>query len=75
MQKFMGRMAKMFSIGLGAARERDELRADIDVRAVGDQLTSLMFGLAILARAGYRREALESLVTATLTALTPSSPA
>jgi TetR/AcrR family transcriptional repressor of nem operon len=74
MQKFMGRMAKMFAIGLGAARERGELRADLEVRAVGDQLTSLMFGLAILARAGYRREALENLVNTTLAALKAPSP-
>lgn len=71
MQKFMGRMAKMFSVGLASAKERGEIRGDIDVRAVGDQLTSLMFGLAVLARAGYRREALERLVSATLAAIEP----
>lgn len=72
LQRFMGRMAKTFAIGLESARERGEVRADIDLRAVGDQLTSLMFGLAVLARAGYRREALQSLVDATLAALQPA---
>ena len=71
LQKFMGRIAKVLSIGLRSAQERGEVRADLDVRAVGDHLTGLMFGLAVLARAGYRREALEGLVDSALKALQP----
>jgi TetR/AcrR family transcriptional regulator, transcriptional repressor for nem operon len=74
LQKFMGRIAKVFSIGLRAAQERGEVRRDLDVRAVGDQLTGLMFGLAVLARAGYRRESLAAMVDSTLKALQPSVP-
>lgn len=74
LQKFMGRMAKTFARGLAAAQARGEVRREVDVRAVGDQLVSLMFGLAVLARAGYRRDALEGLVKATLDALQPATP-
>lgn len=73
LQKFMGRMAKTFAVGLRSAQQLGEVRGDVDVRTIGDQLTSLMFGLAVLARAGYRREALEGLVDATLSALEPTS--
>lgn len=69
LQKFMGRMAKTFAIGLRTAQRRGEVRSDIDVRAVGDLLTSTMFGLAVLARAGFRREALEDIVENTLAPL------
>ena len=71
LQKFMGRIAKVLAIGLRSAQERGEVRADLDVRAAGDHLTGLMFGLAVLARAGYRREALEGLVDSALKALQP----
>lgn len=66
LQKFMGRMAKTFSIGLANAQRNGEVRADLDVRAAGDLLTSTMFGLAVLARAGFRRESLEAIVEQTL---------
>ena len=71
LQKFMGRMAKAFARGLATAQSRGEVRADVDVRAVGDQLVSLMFGLAVLARAGYRRDALDNLVDAALNGVRP----
>ncbi len=69
LQKFMGRMAKTFSIGLGNAQRNGDVRADLDVRAAGDLLTSTMFGLAVLARAGFRRDALEAIVDQTLASM------
>jgi TetR/AcrR family transcriptional repressor of nem operon len=69
LQKFMGRMAKTFAAGLKTAQESGEVRSDLDVRAAGDLLTSTMFGLAVLARAGFRREALEDIVENTLAPL------
>ena len=68
-QKFMKRMAKLFSIGLESAQEKGEVRRDLDVRAAGDQLTSTMFGLAVLGRTGFSREALDGIVDATMAAL------
>jgi len=69
-QKFMKRMSKLFSIGLESAKEKGEVRQDLDVRAAGDQLTSTMFGLAVLGRTGFDRKALNGIVDATLAALT-----
>ena len=68
-QKFMKRMSKLFSIGLESAKEKGEVKQDLDVKAAGDQLTSTMFGLAVLGRSGFSREALDGIVDATLAAL------
>ena len=66
LQKFMGRMAKTFAIGLKNAQDKGEVRADLDTRKAGDALTSLMFGLAVLGRTGFSRESLDAIVTQTL---------
>jgi AcrR family transcriptional regulator len=68
-QKFMKRMSKLFSIGLESAKEKGEVKQNLDVKAAGDQLTSTMFGLAVLGRSGFSREALDGIVDATLAAL------
>ncbi len=68
-QKFMKRMSKLFSIGLESAKEKGEVRQNLDVRAAGDQLTSTMFGLAVLGRTGFNREALDGIVDSTLAAM------
>jgi len=68
-QKFMKRMSKLFSIGLESAKDKGEVKQDLDVRAAGDQLTSTMFGLAVLGRTGFSREALDGIVDATLASL------
>jgi TetR/AcrR family transcriptional repressor of nem operon len=68
-QKFMKRMSKLFSIGLESAQAKGEVRQDLDVRAAGDQLTSTMFGLAVLGRTGFSREALDGIVDATMASL------
>ena len=70
LQKFMRRMSKLFAVGLDAARQKGELRADLDVRAAADMLTSTMFGLAVLGRAGFPRETLDGIVDGTIAALT-----
>lgn len=69
LQKFMKRMSKAFAVGLESAQERGEVRADVDVRVSGEMLTSTMFGLAVLGRTGFSREALDGIVESTLTAL------
>ena len=69
LQKFMKRMSKAFSVGLESAKERGEIRADVDVRAAGDLLTSTMFGLAVLGRTGFERETLCGIVDNTLASL------
>ncbi len=70
LQKFMKRMSKAFSIGLEAAKERHEVKEDLDVRAAGDFLTGAMFGLAVLARSGFPRATLDSFVDNTIASLT-----
>lgn len=69
LKKFMKRMSKAFSIGLESAKERGEIRADVDVRAAGELLTSTMFGLAVLGRTGFEEAGLNSIVDNTLASL------
>jgi len=70
LRKFMKRMSKAFSVGLESAKERGEVRADLDARVAGESLTSTMFGLAVLGRSGFGTEELNGIVDATLAALT-----
>ena len=70
LQKFMKRMSKLFAIGLETAKEKGEVRQDLDVRAAGDMLTSTMFGLAVLGRSGFPRETLDGIVEGTMDTLT-----
>jgi TetR/AcrR family transcriptional repressor of nem operon len=69
LQKFMKRISKAFSVGLESAKEQGEVRADLDVKAAGEVLTSTMFGLVVLGRSGFGREALDGIVENTLSAL------
>ena len=69
LQKFMRRMGKLFAVGLGSAKERGEVRGDLDVKAAGELLTSTMFGLAVLGRSGFQRETLADIVENTLKAM------
>ena len=69
LRKFMQRMSKAFSVGLESAKERREIRADVDVRAAGELLTSTMFGLAVLGRTGFNQETLSGIVDNTLASL------
>jgi len=69
LQKFMRRMGKLFAFGLDSAKERGEVRGDLDVKAAGELLTSTMFGLAVLGRSGFQRETLDDIVENTLKAM------
>ena len=62
LQKFMRRMSKAFTIGLDSAREKGEIKSDVDTQAAGEFLTGALFGLAVLARAGFPRATLDSFV-------------
>ena len=68
--KFMKRMAKVFAIGIEAAKARGEIREEVDTAAAADVLTSTLFGLAVLGRSGYSSEALERIVDTTLAGMT-----
>ncbi len=70
LQKFMKRMSKAFSVGLESARERGEVRPDLDVRRAGIYLTTTMFGLAVMVRTGFPRETLHDIVDSALASLT-----
>ena len=69
LKKFMKRMSKAFAVGLESAKEHGEVRADLDVRAAGELLTSTMFGLAVLGRTGFGRDELNSIVDSTMASL------
>ena len=69
LQKFMKRIAKAFEVGLESAKARGEIRADVDVKAAGEVLTSTMFGLAVLGRTGFDKATLDSIVDNTLASL------
>ncbi len=69
LQKFMRRMTKLFTVGLESARDKGEVRKDLDINAAGELLTSTMFGLAVLGRTGYQREILDNIVENTLDAM------
>ena len=69
LQRFMKRMSKAFAIGLDSAKGRGEIPENVDVEAAGDLLTSTMFGLAVLGRAGFPKETLDGIVTGTLGSL------
>jgi len=69
LQRFMKRMSKAFSIGLDSAKGRGEIRADVDVDAAGELLTSTMFGLVVLGRTGFAHETLDGIVESTLASL------
>jgi TetR/AcrR family transcriptional repressor of nem operon len=69
LRKFMQRMSKAFSVGLESAKARGEIRADVDVQAAGELLTSTMFGLAVLGRTGFERATLIGIVDNTLATL------
>ncbi len=70
LRSFMKRMSKAFSVGLESARERGEVRQDLDVGAAGNLLTSTMFGLVVLGRTGFSKAALDGIVDSTLATMT-----
>jgi TetR/AcrR family transcriptional repressor of nem operon len=69
LQKFMGRMSKLFSVGLESAKAKGEVRQELNVKAAGELLTSTMFGLAVLGRTGFSQETLDGIVENTLAAM------
>lgn len=71
LKKFLGRMSKTFSIGLESAKSRGEVRADLDTVRAGEYLTGSLFGLAVIARAGFTRSQLDSFVDNVMSTLTP----
>jgi len=68
LKRFMTGTSKAFAAGLRSAQAAGEVREDLDVRAAGEQLTSTMFGLAVLGRSGFDKAALERIVETTLAA-------
>ena len=66
LRKFMSGMSKLFSIGLDSAKEKGEVREDLDTWAAGELLTSTMFGLAVMGRSGFSKEDLNRIVETTL---------
>ena len=70
LKKFMQRISKAFAIGLESAQEKGEVRADVDIRSAGEMLTGTMFGLVVLGRTGFSKQALDGIVETTLASLT-----
>jgi len=67
--RFMKRMAKAFSIGLDSAKGLGEIDEDVDVDAAGLLLTNTMFGLAVLGRTGFPKDALDGIADSALNSL------
>ena len=69
LHKFMRRMSKAFCVGLESAQERGEVCEGLDTRAAADLLTSTTFGIVVLGRTGFPKEALLGIVDSTLGAM------
>ncbi len=69
LQRFLKRMSKAFTIGLDTAKDNGEVKADLDTKAAGDYLTGALFGLAVLARAGFSEARLAHFIDNTLASL------
>lgn len=65
-QKFLKRMSRAFAIGLENARDKGEVKEDLELREAGEFLTGAVFGLAVLARAGFPRQTLDAFVDNTM---------
>ncbi|MDX1480524.1 MAG: TetR/AcrR family transcriptional regulator [Woeseiaceae bacterium] len=60
--RFLQRMSRTFTVGLENARDKGEIRDDLDLKAAGELLTSSLFGVIVMARAGYPRKTLNAIV-------------
>jgi TetR/AcrR family transcriptional repressor of nem operon len=68
--RFLKRMSKAFAVGLESAKKKGEIKEDLDVRSAGEFLTGALFGLAVLARAGFPKTTLDNFVDSTMASLT-----
>lgn len=66
LQKFMSRMSKLFAVGLDTAKQKGEVKPDLNTHEAGEMLTSTMFGLAVLGRTGFSKKSLQGIVNGTL---------
>ncbi len=69
LQRFMKRISKAFAIGLETAKSRGDAAADVDAKAASDHLTSILFGLVVLARSGFSESRLRNVVDDTVRSL------
>ncbi len=69
LQKFLRRMSKAFSIGLENARQKGEVKEGLELHDAGEFLTGALFGLVVLARAGFPKTTLNAFVDNTLAAI------
>jgi TetR/AcrR family transcriptional repressor of nem operon len=67
--RYIGRTEDAFEKALARARDRGEIRADSDPRALARFLVNTLHGMRVLARAGADREALEDTLRVALRAL------
>ena len=66
MQRFLSRMSKAFAVGLENAREKGEVKANLDLQQAGEFLTGALFGLSVLARSGFPSHTLHGFVDTTM---------
>jgi len=69
LRRYMKGMTKAFATGLEMARQKGQVREDVDVRAAGQMLTSTMFGLVVLGKSGFGQETLHGIVDNQLNSL------
>lgn len=70
LQKFMNRMSKAFAIGLENAKKNGDVRKDLDTEKAGEFLTGTLFGMTVMARAGFSKENLGRFVDSAFTSFT-----
>jgi len=63
------RMSEAYCCGLQHARERGEIKQDLDLAQAGQFLTGAFFGMSVMARCGFAKESLQAFVDSTIAAV------
>jgi hypothetical protein len=62
-------MSEAYSHGLKHAREKGEIKEDLDLAQAGEFLTGAFFGLSVMARCGFSKDSLLAFVDSTIAAV------
>jgi hypothetical protein len=69
LRKLLLRMSKTYAVGLAHARDKGEVREDLDLQQAGHFLTGAFFGMSVMARCGFSRQSLDAYVATTIAAV------
>jgi TetR/AcrR family transcriptional repressor of nem operon len=62
-------MSEAYACGLKHAREKGEIKEDLDLEQAGQFLTGAFFGLSVMARCGFTKDSLQAFVDSTIAAV------